>query len=129
MRAAGASEDDRRDRTGHAPGSQLLNTTYDFAPGRGPLAANSLIGGRRPTITDVKKLIPVKRIAGKGIKRTTSTGAEKPVASKRARKGAAEQTRPSVVVGRGSRHPESIWSAPELELVRTKGRSVSEDQL
>ena len=129
MRAAGASEDDRRDRTGHAPGSLLLNTTYDFAPGRGPLAANSLVGGRRPTITDVKKLIPVKRIAGKGIKRTTTTGAEKPVASKRARKGAAEQTRPSVVVGRGSRDPESIWSAPELELVRSKGRRVSEDQL
>ena len=129
MRAAGASEDDRRDRTGHAPGSQLINTTYDFAPGRGPLAANSLVGGRRPTIIDVKKLIPVKRTAGKGVKRTTASAAEKPIASKRARKGAAKPTRPSVVVGRGSRDPESIWSAPELELVRSKGRRVSEDQL
>ena len=129
MRAAGASEDDRRDRTGHAPGSQLVNTTYDYAPGRGPLAANALVGGRRPTITDVKKLIPLKRTRGKGIKRATATAAEKPIARKRARKGAVKPTRPSVVVGRGSRDPESIWSAPELELVRSKGRRVSEDQL
>jgi hypothetical protein len=92
-------------------------------------AANSLVGGRRPTIIDVKKLIPVKRTAGKGIKRAAATAAEKPIASKQARKGAAKPTRPSVVVGRGSRDPESIWSAPELELVRSKGRRVSEDQL
>ena len=62
MSAAGSSETDRRDRTGHAPGSQLLSTTYDYAPGKGPLAANSLSGGRRPSIIDIKKLIPAVRV-------------------------------------------------------------------
>ena len=66
MRAAASSEDDRRDRTGHAPWSQILNTTYDFAPRRGPLAANSLAGGRRPTIVDVKKADPREKDGGQG---------------------------------------------------------------
>jgi hypothetical protein len=64
------------------------------------LAANLLIGGRRPTIVDVKKLVPVKRTAGKGTKRAITTVTDKPIASKRARRGAAKQTRPSVVVDR-----------------------------
>ncbi len=46
MRALGASEDDRRDRGNYAPNSQVMNTTYDYATGLGPLAANSLVGGR-----------------------------------------------------------------------------------
>jgi hypothetical protein len=129
MRAAGSSEDDRRDRTGHAPWSQILNTTYDFAPGRGPSAANSLAGGRRPTIVDVKKLIPVKRTAGNGTKRATTTATEKVVTSKRARRGAAKIMRPSVVVGRGSRDPESIGSAPRPECVQSEGRRASAEQL
>jgi hypothetical protein len=61
MRAAGASEDDRRDRSGHAPGSEVMNTTYDHVMGIGPLAANSLPGARRPGVADVKKLIPARR--------------------------------------------------------------------
>ena len=46
MSALGASEDDRRDRGNYAPNSQVMNTTYDYATGLGPLAANSLVGGR-----------------------------------------------------------------------------------
>lgn len=61
MRAAGASEDDRRDRSGHAPGSEVMNTTYDHVMGIGPLATNSLPGARRPGVADVKKLIPARR--------------------------------------------------------------------
>ena len=128
MRAAGSSEDDRRDRSGHAPGSQILNTTYDFAPGRGPLAANSLAGGRRPTIVDVKKLFPVKRTAGRVLS-APQPRPEKVVTSKRARRGAAKITRPSVVVGRGSRDPESIGSAPRPECVQSEGRRASAEQL
>ena len=129
MRAAGSSEDDGRDRTGHAPWSQILNTTYDFAPRRGPLAANSLAGGRRPTIVDVKKLIAVKRTAGKGTKRATTTATEKVVTGKRAGRGAAKIMRPSVAVGRGSRDPESIGSASRPERVQSEGRRASAEQL
>ena len=45
MRALGASEDDRRDRGKWAPGSQVMNDTYDYGVGLGPLAAESLTGG------------------------------------------------------------------------------------
>ena len=61
MRASGATEDDRRDRGNYAPGSQVMNQTYDYATGLGPLAANSLSGGRKPTIVDVQRLIPATR--------------------------------------------------------------------
>lgn len=60
MRAAGASEDDRWDRSGHAPVSEVMNTTYDHVPGIGPLAANSLPGARRPGVADIKILFPRK---------------------------------------------------------------------
>jgi hypothetical protein len=61
MRALGASEDDRRDRGNYAPRSQVMNSTYDYADGLGPSAANSLTGGYKPTISDVKRLIPAAR--------------------------------------------------------------------
>jgi hypothetical protein len=44
MRALGVSEDDRRDRGNYAPGSQVMNSTYDYADGLRPSAANSLGG-------------------------------------------------------------------------------------
>jgi hypothetical protein len=31
MRAQGVTEDDRRDRGNYAAGSQVMNTTYDYA--------------------------------------------------------------------------------------------------
>ena len=61
MRAQGVTEDDRRDRGNYAAGSQVMNMTYDYATGMGPLASNNLEGGREPTITDVKRLIPARR--------------------------------------------------------------------
>jgi hypothetical protein len=61
MRSLGSTEDDRRDRGNYAPGSQVMNATYDYATGLGPLAANSIVGGRKPTVTDVKRLLPAKR--------------------------------------------------------------------
>ena len=57
MRALGASKDDRRDRGNYSAGSQVMNLTYDYANGMGPLAANGLEGGRKPTIVDVKRLV------------------------------------------------------------------------
>jgi hypothetical protein len=38
-----------------------MNTTYDSATGLGPLASNNLEGGRKPTVTAVKRLIPARR--------------------------------------------------------------------
>ena len=58
MRATGATEDDRRDRGNYAPGSQVMNSTYDYAIGLGPLASNSLTGGYRPDLQDLRRLIP-----------------------------------------------------------------------
>lgn len=61
MRALGASEDDRRDRGNYAPGSQVMNQTYDYAQGLGPLAAESLTGGYLPSVTDVQRILPALR--------------------------------------------------------------------
>lgn len=61
--AVGASEDDRRDRGNYAPDSQVLNTTYDYATGRGPFASNSLPGGYQPTVTDLRRILPAARPA------------------------------------------------------------------
>lgn len=61
MRASGATEEDRRDRGNYAPGSLVMNLTYDYATGLGPLASNSIPGGRKPTIEDVRRLIPAER--------------------------------------------------------------------
>jgi integrase len=58
MRAAGATEEDRRDRGNYSAGSQVMNQTYDYAEGLGPLASNSLPGARRLGLRDVKLLIP-----------------------------------------------------------------------
>ena len=58
MRAQGTTEGDRRDWGNYSAGSQIMNTTYDYATGMGPLAANSLTGGYRPTVEDVRRLIP-----------------------------------------------------------------------
>ena len=61
MRSLGASEDDRRDRGNYAPNSQDMNITYDYGTGIGPLASNSLVGGHKPTVEDVRRLIPPAR--------------------------------------------------------------------
>ena len=50
MRVNGVSEDDRRDRGNNVPGSQIMNDTYDYAMGLGPLASNSLPGACQPTV-------------------------------------------------------------------------------
>ena len=61
MRANGVSEDDRRDRGNYAPGSQVMNNTYDYVTGLGPLASNSLPGACQPTVTDLQRIIPATR--------------------------------------------------------------------
>jgi hypothetical protein len=45
MRAQSATEDDRRDRGNYSAGSNVMNSTYDYATGLGPLGSNSLEGG------------------------------------------------------------------------------------
>jgi hypothetical protein len=63
MRALGASEDDRRDRGNWAPGSQVMNDTYNYGVGLGPLAAESLTGGYLPSVTDIQRILPALREA------------------------------------------------------------------
>ena len=58
MRAQGSTEEDRRDRGNYAAGSQVMNNTYDYATGLGPLASNSLEGGHRLSKSDLKRLLP-----------------------------------------------------------------------
>jgi hypothetical protein len=60
MRAQGVTEDDRRDRWNYAAGSQVINKTYDYATGLGPLASSNFEEGHEPTLTDVKHLIPAR---------------------------------------------------------------------
>ena len=59
--ATGASEDDRRDRGGYAPNSQLMHTTYDYATGLGPLASSGLSNAVAPGVIDVMRLLPARR--------------------------------------------------------------------
>jgi hypothetical protein len=42
MRAQGSTEEDRRDRGNYSAGSLVMNDTYDYATGLGPLASNSI---------------------------------------------------------------------------------------
>jgi hypothetical protein len=58
MRAQGPTEEDRRDRGNYSAGSQVMNNTYDYATGLGPLGSNSLEGGHRLNKADLRRLIP-----------------------------------------------------------------------
>jgi hypothetical protein len=61
LRAQGASEDDRRERGNYTAGSTAMNSVYDYATGRGPLASNSLEGGHRLEKEDLKRMLPPAR--------------------------------------------------------------------
>jgi hypothetical protein len=58
MRAQGATEDDRRDRGNYSAGSNIMNSTYDYATGLGPLGSNGLEGGHRFDKSDLQRLLP-----------------------------------------------------------------------
>ena len=59
MRALGVSDEDMRSRGGYAPGSLVMSATYDYtSAGHGPLSSNSLRGGDRPDVVDVRRHIP-----------------------------------------------------------------------
>lgn len=64
MRTLGATEEDRRDRGNYSAKSTVMNSTYDYAVGLGPLAAKSLSGGFQNATTDVFRLIPAPRGEG-----------------------------------------------------------------
>jgi hypothetical protein len=53
MRAQRSTEEDRRDRGNYSAKSQVMNNTYDYATGLGPLGSNSLEGGHRLNKADV----------------------------------------------------------------------------
>ena len=59
MRALGVSDEDMKSRGGYTSGSTVMAATYDYtAAGHGPLSSNSLRGGVRPDVTDVRRHIP-----------------------------------------------------------------------
>jgi hypothetical protein len=61
MRAQGKTEDDRRDRGNYAAGSQVMNMTYDYASGLGPLGSDSLEIGHKLSKSDIQRLLPPAR--------------------------------------------------------------------
>ena len=60
-RAQGVSKDDWRDRGNNSAGSQVMNSTYDYAVRLGILASNSLKGGHRLDKKDIKRMLSPKR--------------------------------------------------------------------
>lgn len=61
MRAEGTTEEDRRDRVKFPVGSQVMNSTYDYATGLGPLASNSLAGGHKLSKDDLHRHLPPEK--------------------------------------------------------------------
>ena len=107
MSTAGTSELERRERTGHASGSLLLSSVYDYAPGKGPLAANSIAGGHKFSLQDIKKLVPAARGPVKAARRQPGIGARRRAPARRARRVGTKGTQPPVVMGRGASDPRS----------------------
>ena len=59
MMSLGVPEADVKDRGNYSQSSDVMNRTYDYSfGGHGPLAANSLRTGNRPSLKDVKQYVP-----------------------------------------------------------------------
>jgi hypothetical protein len=61
MGALGSSAEHMLARGSYAPNSRTMSQIYDQSVGLGPLGASSLQMGHKPTVTDVKRLIPARR--------------------------------------------------------------------
>ena len=61
MRILGSTEADRRDRGGFSFKSPVMDETYDYGMGLGPLACQRLTGGCQPDVTSLRKLLPADR--------------------------------------------------------------------
>jgi hypothetical protein len=61
MSAKGVPKDHALDRGNYSANSTVMNNTYDFdASGLGPRASNSLLGGSRPGVEEVRRWIPAR---------------------------------------------------------------------
>ena len=59
LRAQGALDADIRDRGNYVAGSEVPRLTYDCScASHGPLSSNSLLGGHKPEIADIKRHLP-----------------------------------------------------------------------
>jgi hypothetical protein len=59
MSAKGVPKEQALDRGNYSENSQIMNTTYDYnASGLGPLASNSIEGGSRPGLEEVRRWMP-----------------------------------------------------------------------
>ena len=59
MSAMGVSEADMRDRGNYSASSAVMGLTYNYSTaGLGPLSSNSLQGGRKPSVRDVRRYLP-----------------------------------------------------------------------
>ena len=61
MGSLGSSAEHMLARGGYAPNSRVLSQIYDQSVGLGPLGSSSLQGGRKPTVKDIKRLLPARR--------------------------------------------------------------------
>jgi hypothetical protein len=59
MHAQCTTEEDRWDRGNYSAGSQVMNMTYGYASGLGPLGSSSLEGGHKQKKSDLKRLLPL----------------------------------------------------------------------
>jgi hypothetical protein len=62
MGAKGVPKDQALDRSNHSATSQTMNTTYNYnASGLGPLAFNSLAGGSRSGLEELRRWLPARQ--------------------------------------------------------------------
>jgi hypothetical protein len=61
MGSLGSSAEHMLARGGYAPNSRVMSQIYDQSVGLGPLGSSSLQGGRKPTVKDIKRLLPARR--------------------------------------------------------------------
>jgi hypothetical protein len=61
MGAKGVPKDQALDRSNYSATSRIMNTTYDYnASGLGPLASNSLAGGSRSGLEELRRWLPAR---------------------------------------------------------------------
>jgi hypothetical protein len=61
MGAIGSSAEHMLTRGSYAPNPRTMSQMNDQSVGLGPLGASSLQTGHKPTVTDVKRLMPARR--------------------------------------------------------------------
>jgi hypothetical protein len=65
LRVQGTTEDDRRNKGNYSAGYNVMNSTYGYVTGLGPLGSNSLEGVHRFDKGDLQRLLPPAKKVGR----------------------------------------------------------------